>query len=523
MTRRRRWLLAATVAAGVTIDAWWLEPRVLLTREDVALPVGTSRLRLAHLADLHVDAMTPQLHRLVAEVTAAAPDAILVSGDVIADTKDEDLARRRATVAAGLFAELRRVAPVYAVQGHSDYLGQVVATVAGGGVEWLHDDGRLLTRLLAPRAADPTAVPGASILLLGLGQQLGWDQQVPVAEPGFAPRRLADGWAMAREAGGKRRNDYLAWDPWPGQPGLADDGGPLAWREVELSCQVWIDAPATAVGVVVASRSVLGEDRLIRFARAAAHPTDDGTFALVFAGSAATAGAAGAAGAVDSGVAPEPGRWTHLRVRLTQAADRLRVEARAWSAGAPEPAVWQAWAEDSSPTRVTAGTVALWGWGDGVAAWRNLEARAGDGSLLLAEPFDQAVTPPGWRDRPRASRLALALAKSPRDATALPRVVLAHSPDAVLEAAAAGVDVVLAGHTHGGQVRIPYFGALITRTFIGRRYDRGLFAFAGARPDGPTWLYVNAGVGTSFLPVRFADPPTWAMIDLVPGAPSPQR
>lgn len=63
--------------------------------------------------------------------------------------------------------------------------------------------------------------------------------------------------------------------------------------------------------------------------------------------------------------------------------------------------------------------------------------------------------------------------------------------------------------THGGQVRLPFVGALITRTAIGRRYDRGLFTWPGAANGAePTLLYVNAGVGTSILPVRFFDPPT---------------
>lgn len=73
-----------------------------------------------------------------------------------------------------------------------------------------------------------------------------------------------------------------------------------------------------------------------------------------------------------------------------------------------------------------------------------------------------------------------------------------------------GADVVLAGHTHGGQLRVPGFGALVTNCDIDRRRASGLHGWPGPRPDEPggagsTWLHVSAGAGTSpYAPVRFA-------------------
>jgi predicted MPP superfamily phosphohydrolase len=72
---------------------------------------------------------------------------------------------------------------------------------------------------------------------------------------------------------------------------------------------------------------------------------------------------------------------------------------------------------------------------------------------------------------------------------------------------------VIAGHTHGGQVRIPFFGALSTRTSLGAFYDRGLFDFAAPNARGTTALYINSGVGISVVPVRFWDPPRWGLIE----------
>jgi len=85
---------------------------------------------------------------------------------------------------------------------------------------------------------------------------------------------------------------------------------------------------------------------------------------------------------------------------------------------------------------------------------------------------------------------------------------LVHSPDVIEVAARAGADLVLAGHTHGGQIRLPLIGALHTGTELGRAYSAGLFEFPPAR------LYVGRGLGTSYLPLRLFCPPEVTLIRL---------
>jgi predicted MPP superfamily phosphohydrolase len=53
----------------------------------------------------------------------------------------------------------------------------------------------------------------------------------------------------------------------------------------------------------------------------------------------------------------------------------------------------------------------------------------------------------------------------------------------------AGVDLYLAGHTHGGQLRLPFFGAIVTASIYGKRYEMGAYR------QGDTLLYVSRGVG----------------------------
>jgi predicted MPP superfamily phosphohydrolase len=106
---------------------------------------------------------------------------------------------------------------------------------------------------------------------------------------------------------------------------------------------------------------------------------------------------------------------------------------------------------------------------------------------------------------------AVAGAPDPRAAVAL-GLVHAPYPHAVGRFAADGFGLVLAGHTHGGQLRVPGYGALVTNCGLDRWRARGLSQWAGG-----SWLHVSAGLGTSpYAPVRFCCPPEATMVTLVP-------
>lgn len=92
---------------------------------------------------------------------------------------------------------------------------------------------------------------------------------------------------------------------------------------------------------------------------------------------------------------------------------------------------------------------------------------------------------------------------------------LVHAPNVVSEWLLNDFDLVLAGHTHGGQVRLPYFGALVTNCSLPNALAMGLHRI------GSGYLYVSPGLGQSrYSPIRFLARPTATLFELVPEEPA---
>ena len=88
-------------------------------------------------------------------------------------------------------------------------------------------------------------------------------------------------------------------------------------------------------------------------------------------------------------------------------------------------------------------------------------------------------------------------------------VAVMHSPDSAPEVAACGYDLLVAGHTHGGQVRLPLVGALVTNCAMPRRLASGLIRM------GRSWLHLSPGLGTGkYAPFRFWCRPEATVLEL---------
>ncbi|MBM7694616.1 putative MPP superfamily phosphohydrolase [Peribacillus deserti] len=87
------------------------------------------------------------------------------------------------------------------------------------------------------------------------------------------------------------------------------------------------------------------------------------------------------------------------------------------------------------------------------------------------------------------------------------RIMLSHAPDLADEIFNYGVHLQLSGHSHGGQVQIPFYGTLVTPPFA-EKYPEGFYSFSNNK------LYVNRGLGTTRLPYRFLSRPEMTVFEL---------
>jgi predicted MPP superfamily phosphohydrolase len=97
----------------------------------------------------------------------------------------------------------------------------------------------------------------------------------------------------------------------------------------------------------------------------------------------------------------------------------------------------------------------------------------------------------------------------PREEAEL-RILLSHYPRLVDRLSPGAFDLVLAGHMHGGQINLPYPGGKVHLAHIGARFTRGLYRV----PAGT--MHVSAGLGTTFVPFRFAARPEATELVLQP-------
>jgi predicted MPP superfamily phosphohydrolase len=114
-------------------------------------------------------------------------------------------------------------------------------------------------------------------------------------------------------------------------------------------------------------------------------------------------------------------------------------------------------------------------------------------------------------DDPHIGRQDLRVA--PREHPDAFGLAVVHSPDPAPELAALGYDLMVFGHTHGGQVRFPLIGALVTNSDVPRRIASGLVRM------GKAYAHISPGLGTSkYAPFRFLCRPEATVLELVPRA-----
>jgi hypothetical protein len=116
----------------------------------------------------------------------------------------------------------------------------------------------------------------------------------------------------------------------------------------------------------------------------------------------------------------------------------------------------------------------------------------------------RAMSPPGARS---VGRYLVDVEKLMQPDTV--NILMSHNPNTFVRAAELGIDLSLAGHTHGGQVTLEYVHPSISPSRLITPYVKGLFETPGSQ------LYVNSGIGTMFVPIRLGAPPEITVFELV--------
>ncbi len=439
------------------------------------LPPGLAGLTIVQLSDLDLKQAGSREKKVVRLVNELAPDLIVITGDLV-----QNVDIQGATEDIGEFVDqLEARYGIWVVRGDDDF------------IKYIERSNLLLEELQASKAhilVNQTVEPvaeGAGLYLIGV-DYMGF----PVGErANFAT--LAEGSNITMATGFARNNSYAHYTG-----NLA-----LQWQNYEFSGRMkYTDG---GLGVTFYSRFPTGFDKFYRLRQHAGRSEFHlAPHATKISGE-----------QLSTGITSRPHVWYQFRIQVETGLSRTVMRAKVWPEGMDEPGSWQAVGYDDSPTRITSGTIGLWTGGPGKKYFDDLVVKplnaSGPEEIYLAEDFDALppdYDPPDWLDFGHdIENVREALKDVPAEAVT---IMLVHSPDLVMEASQSGVDLVLSGSTHGGQVRLPFLGVLFTGTNLGPKYSAGLYNF------GDTRLYINRGLGTSIIPMRFLSPPEITLITL---------
>ncbi len=478
-------LILALAAAGIIAYGTLIEPRrVVVEHVQVVLddlPAELDGFRLVQLSDLEFqdDELDSHAQRVLAQANALQADLIAITGDLIGTESDYVKA---VDGAAAFTHSLRARYGVWVVRGENDFVQSMRANE-----RFTQEIPASNVRVLVNEAAQ---INGYNLYVAGAEYQNFRPNWVTdfVVEQQQTERVLVGRWSQRQSF-----NHYSGGD---GQD----------WQNYEFSGRFYHTQAGGNVGVVAYSQIPQGLSRYYLLGH-------EGREYFVLRDSEGTRSAS-------TGVAATPRTWYSFRLRVKGAAGFTDVRAKLWPSREAEPLTWQAIIQDDDPMRSTRGTVGLWTNGTArklfddllvTALPANLSAGTEnlDGEIYLDEDFSGYMLGQNLSDWVEygddREALRAAVQGLPPEATV---VLLMHSVDFAKQAAAEKVDLMLAGGTHGGQVRLPLLGALYTGTELGPRFSAGLFRFGG------TQLYVNRGIGTSIVPLRFLAPPEITVLEL---------
>lgn len=216
----------------------------------------------------------------------------------------------------------------------------------------------------------------------------------------------------------------------------------------------------------------------------------------------------------DRSVFVTPGKDYFVQVQAAPSEAGTRLRSRIWAVDQPRPSGWPIDMVDDRPDRPRQGTVAVLAGGSWRGSYRtafeSLEVHDLQGKPLLKEEFDDPEAFAARWENPGGR---------PTDFDGT--VLIVHDPRFLLDMPPEWgglISVVLAGHTHGGQVRLPLFGPLHLNSELPRSWSAGWAIVQRFTMS----LYVTRGVASTHVPIRLGCPPEVTDMRLTVGVPPPR-
>lgn len=442
-------------------------------------------IRIMQLSDLHLPTMSATLReKVIKAVHAEAPDLILITGDVLSfnyimNPGNEVLYTAELDTLIPYLSRLQAPLGIYMVRGNHD----------------LSDEKEVSDQLLLALRRAGFQVLANQMVKLRVGKNelyltgIDYSAQDSLSVQPFMVQEQDGRTFLA--SGASRRDSYTHF-----YPHRQDD----RWRDYTVTARVW--APNTrksAIGITFYSQFHNGLDYYYQIRISSGKDT------LQFVAHNTTINQAQPSVAL--GLTPDS--WYWCKVMVSTKEKRTSMAARVWREDEAEPDVWHAAAFDSGSQRLTDGTVGFWSIYEGPHRFGDIRVITANDDTLLYETWQQAGLPhkpQSWIDfHYNETALPFLTASIPDSAF---NILLCHSPETLPQAVAAGIDLMLSGHTHGGQIRLPLQS--IHHLQLDTRYG----SLSGLSRHGNTTLHVSQGLGLVYLPLRFLTPPEITVFEL---------
>ncbi len=472
------------------IYGYYVEPNHVKTENiDIfssKLSQDSPGIKIVHISDVHMKRLSDYEIKVVEKINRLEPDVIILTGDFFSSVKDLepgllDSMRRDIKNIVRFMTMLQAKKGIFVSRGNYDFSDD--KEISDLFVEALDFNG--ITALT--NRGTFVEINGDSLYLFG------------VDFPGFSKSEVADFRVADIEGNNALQVLFSEKNSYSHFAGIKNIG---RWKDYLYSGRMRLtETEKSGIGITFYSQFNRGLDKYYRLRQAG----KGGTFQLSPHGTTVTGEH------IDTGYSPGPNTWVRFKIECKTLDNYTEMRARVWPENSPEPDEWTVYAVDSSSTRLKSGTVGLWSGGIGGRLFDDLIVVNVYGDTLLSEDFEKTKAgsnPENWVDYNYGNEAIPALMRGVDPS--LFTVLLSHTPDYVLTAQKCKVDLVLAGHTHGGQACLPVIGPVVCNIKIGRKYMQGLHKFKN------TSLYVTRGIGTVFLPLRLFCPPEITVINLLP-------